>query len=267
MPMSWNDEEYSATPTVTEANATRVIESLESSPQAAEVDLDEQLAEVDQRVELIQYYRSLLIHDFFDGDNTASAVSVQSEVRQFIRGRLKVLLGMEVEREVVKEQPLFNAEELAALKALAAKVMGKPALIEKPASPTPHAPKQPPTLKKAAPPPTPAATPVTTKKAQPKAAPKAAKTVQATKPQQPKPQGGKGGGKVINENGKVYKIVLVDGKEVKMDITPQARPVGAVPFPTPTGPQATSISENQAKIEASSYADPLVNVVVQKAME
>lgn len=93
---------------------------------------DDELMDVDLRLNLADHYRAITKNRFFTEDTEAAQI-VNDELRAFIRERLEVLLGLRQEEPKVpastQQPPQFTDEEVAALKALAAKVLGKPQLV------------------------------------------------------------------------------------------------------------------------------------------
>jgi hypothetical protein len=86
-------------------------------------DEDPDFGEVEQRLQTAQYYKLLLKQDLFD-DGSESGDQVQEEVREFIRARIKVLLGIEAARvNVIERDPVFSADEITALKELAHRLL------------------------------------------------------------------------------------------------------------------------------------------------
>lgn len=258
--ISWSDEEYAQSPTVSVGDsAQQVVDSLEASPE--QEDPKEEFSEVRKRVSKIQYYMSISDYEFFEGDTSEEAQEVRNEFNAFINRQLKEYLGMESPAPVIQVKLQFSPEEEFALKALAAKVMRKPALVEQD---QPTAPVANPTIKPAAKAPAPvvSAPTVQAKKKTVVAKPAQAKKTQKQPVADPT---------LIHENGKVYRMVTVNDKQVKMDVTKQARPSGLVqPLPTPSKAQATSISETQARVESATLptvTQLVVDTVIRKANE
>lgn len=98
-------------------------------------DFEEQFSEAERRFARAQYYRALLSESIFEGDSSQNATEVVEEIRGFIRTRLAALLGVRPEPEQ-KPESQFSEEELQVLKAVCAKVLKKPTLIQNPAAPT-----------------------------------------------------------------------------------------------------------------------------------
>lgn len=122
----FNDSEY-GDGVEEPAGVEAALASLEPTEEEAQDQEDPELGDVDLRLETADYYRAILKHDFFDAGTPAAQI-VDREIRTFIRERLEVLLGLRAPRAETAEQP-FDADELNALRALARKVLGKPALI------------------------------------------------------------------------------------------------------------------------------------------
>lgn len=82
-------------------------------------EVDENLGEVDRRFDLAYCYRVLLKQSLFENANSAT-LTVEKEVRAFIRNRLEVLMGVSSEDQ---SSSGFTFEESIALKALAQKML------------------------------------------------------------------------------------------------------------------------------------------------
>jgi hypothetical protein len=218
MPVDFDDEDIAD-----------VIEEVEDpkeestiQPQVEEMSVEEQMSEVETRLEVAQYYKLILNDTLFDDPpNVEIAEQVEEEIRGFIKTRMQALMGV-VEKpkapqkifadaEVQALRTLAQPEVVSALKALAAKVLKKPAILD--AKPLPQekgeeAPKvrREPMLKKVG--------------------------QRPRQPQQQQPQAPVGRGRTQKKQFKT--VVSAEGKEVKMDVTPQAQPVGPIqPIPTP----------------------------------
>lgn len=229
MPVDFDDEDIAD-----------VIEEVDS-PQSQimpeqEPDVEEQMSEVEAKLEIAQYYRLILNETLFDdAPNPEVAERVEQEIRGFIRGRMGVLMGVQApeakavklftDAEVQALRTLAQPEVQEALKALAAKVLKKPAILE--------------------------AKPLTAPKPKPeqKLEPILRKVGQGQRraQQAPQPQ------LKVGKQKKQFKTVTSeDGKEVKMDVTPQARPTGTIqPIPTPRGrDQIEAMSAQSAAYQA-----------------
>lgn len=199
---------------------------------------DDQMSEVEKRLEMAQYYRLVLNDTIFnDPPNPDIADRVENEIREFVRGRMSLLVGVGEEKKEV-QSPFSEAEVLAlrtiaqpdvvsALKALAAKVLKKPQILD--AKPLPAAPEKPkvmrePTLKKILRKPP--------QEAAASASAPASKPRPAAAPTPAPPTKGKQQKRVIK------KVQRSDGTEGEVDVTPPAQPVGVKPIPTPVGKAA-----------------------------
>lgn len=235
--------------------AEQVVQQLEQ--QEREADADDQLSEVEKRLEIASYYR-LLLNDHMFGDMTPAAVEVEKEVRSFIRGRLEVLLG--IKQEVAPAKDVFTEAEINALKTVASKILRKPELAE----PTKAAPPPAPSLRQVVTP-TPKPPPALKKTVStPKQAVRKSETVNAATKDVPKKQ--------IDEPAQVsgrikkrYKqIVAPNGRTVEIDVTPQGTSPVSKPVPMPTGAQLTQLSTSQAHQQlANLTVDPLVDVLTK----
>lgn len=104
--------------------AQDIINQLAYRDTPYEEEEDPDFAEVEQRFQTAQYYKLLLKESLFS-DDSAAAQQVEGELRQFIRTRIKVLLGLEgVRVNVVERDPVFSADEILALKELASRLLG-----------------------------------------------------------------------------------------------------------------------------------------------
>lgn len=95
---------------------------------------DDEMMDVDLRLDLADHYRAITKNKFFS-QNTEAAQIVNDEIRAFIRERLEVLLGLRAEKTEESPAPVqsqFTDEEASALKALAAKVLGRPQIVDPP---------------------------------------------------------------------------------------------------------------------------------------
>lgn len=235
-----------------DADLADVIEEAETSPvteppvQESIYSVQEHMDEVEMRLEKAQYYRLLLNGSFFDEvGNAQVAEQVESEIREFVRGRMQVLVGVTAPEPIKVALPFSEAEILAirtlalpevaeALKALAAKVLKKPEILTAkppPIKPAPEpGPKKEPTLRKVA-------------------------VRRPGRPPNPQPQAPSPAavGRPVKKQFKT--ITTPDGQEVKMDITPQARPVGPIqPIPTPRSKAQIEASSAQSAYQQASVA-------------
>jgi hypothetical protein len=204
--------------------------------------IEDQMSEVEKRLEMAQYYRLVLNDTIFnDPPNVEVADRVESEIRDFVRSRMSLLVGVGEEKKPEALSPFSDAEVLAlrtiaqpdviaALKALAAKVLKKPEILDaKPRVVAPEKPKAParePTLKKIVRTPSQQAAP-------------------AQSPRQASPANPVSPGKGKQQKRVFKKVTLVDGTEGQVDVTPPAQPVGVKPFPTPVGKAAIEATAAQ----------------------
>lgn len=279
MPFSFEESEYSE-------QADAALESLEGADSRGDNVEDEELFDVDLRLETADYYRAILNHDFFDVQSQAAEI-VDREVRAFIRERLEVLLGLRAPKEQEAAPSPFSDDEVQALKTIAAKVLGKPSLIAASAPvvkkmPTPvPAPKpqakpilkpKPQARKVPAPPPAPSTKPKP--KAKPPVLAKAeAKDSGAEEKPAPKPKGESQTfishegeqvtlteGEVINENGRRYVVARNDnGTLYRKDITGQVVPASRLPA---MSPQQLSIASQQMAERQLDSLDQLTGLAV-----
>jgi hypothetical protein len=276
---SFDDKEFAEQPEEDTASdaADEALQDLEQSPVVADSEEDPELQDVDLRLEIADYYRAILKHQFFDTSSAPAAKHVDKEIRGFVRERLEVLLGLRDPRvpEVVAQ---FDEDEVKALKIIAAKVNGKPSLVtapapmvaKMPAPPTkkPVIPARPkPQVKKIpAPPPAPSSKPVAKKpeskpaaaKPQPQKAPVQQKAKAPPKPKEDaavqtyidvnKKQVTLVEGETIEEKGRKYLVVRNDaGTLFRKDVTGQVIAPGRIP---PMSVQQMSImSQQQAEAQ------------------
>lgn len=202
-----------------------------------ETDVEEQMSEVEARLEVAQYYRLILNETLFDdAPNPAVAERVEEEIRGFVKTRMQALMGVAqpekaparifTDAEVQALRTIAQPDVVGALKALAAKVLKKPTILE--AKPlvqekqrkAPEVPREP-LLKKVG---------------------------QKRRPQQPAPAPTP---KARSKPQEKKTRVMVDdaGNEVTQDITPQARPTGPIQ-PIPTGRSRQAIEAMSAQSAA-----------------
>lgn len=127
--------------------AAAVLDSLyQEQEQSDDVsDMDAQMAAVEERLAVAQYYR-LLLNDSLFNDGSPAAQRVEKEIRKFVRGRLEVLMGVRPEIERQKAQDVFSDNEVVVLKQIAAKALEMAQKAANAATAQPSAP----TLKKVA---------------------------------------------------------------------------------------------------------------------
>lgn len=265
------DTEEPSTEEYEQAAADAVAEAFTGSTD----DIDDQLEDVEQRLELASYYRVFLNDNPFNDDSPAATI-VGDELKEFVKGRLRVLLGLRAEPTQVKPVELpFNEDEVKALKMIAAKVTGKPALLEskpKPKEPSirkVEAPK-PAMIKKQAP-----AQPALRKAAGPSTKPQPGKKP-VNRSSTPKTTVAPDGTEYIEKNGKKYRKVVEQGvwntgeveeKEVLVDVTGQVRNPNALPMPTGKALEIVTMQKAAETIEAAVEGnDPRINAAIPLAI-
>ena len=230
--------------------ATQVVNDLEQTAPLSYEALD---VEVEKRFEVALYYR-LLLKDSLFNESTEAAQIVEGKVRAFIRDQLEVLMGMKaIQAERSPDQ--FTSEEVEALRRVAAKILGKPALLTEtsqgqepslrkaavPAKPAPAIRKRGPGTSKPIAEPKPTMAPTAIPKPKPKPEPK-----------KPRVEGEDEGeeGEVIEENGKKYKLCRNElGTMFRLDVSGQIVPPNRIP--PPTGAQLAAMTERAAQIQSS----------------
>lgn len=245
-----------------DADIADVVEEV-NSPQAQflpaqvqpEVDIEEQMSEVEARLEIAKYYQLLLNESLFDdAPNPDVAERVESEIRGFVKTRMQALMGVAqpeqkaqkifTDAEVQALRTLAQSEVVDALKALAAKVLKKPAILD--AKPLPaekpkrDEPTREPALRKVR------RAPNNPTLQGPSPAPRQAPNGRS---RQLRPQ--------LQTN------VNAKGEEFVQDVTPQARPVGTIqPIPTPRGrdqieAMAAQSAAHQARVAMNTLENKL----------
>jgi hypothetical protein len=112
------------------------------------------LDDIDARLKLAQYYRTILEQPLFDSPGDPYAHTVENEVRSFIMERMGVLVGATTPPPPAQ----FTAEEVASLKAIAKRLMSTEEEPEQapprpvvPAPPPPPKPQGPQVMRRSAP--------------------------------------------------------------------------------------------------------------------
>jgi len=239
MPVDFDDEDISDVVEEVNRPTSQLLPNRQVIEQQ-EQDFEEQMSEVEARLEMAQYYRLLLSEPLFDDPPTPEVADrVEDEIRGFVRSRMQVLVGVgepkKVEQKVFTDaevqalRTLAQPEVQEALKALAAKVLKKPTILEAKPLPKEKTKAEQPVLKE----------PIL-KRVGFKRRPQAPAPEQAP---QPRPiQRGR------QQKKRLETHVTDDGTEIVRDLTPQARPVGTVqPIPTP-------ISREQIEANAAQSA-------------
>lgn len=244
MPIDFDSDDLDA---VTE-EIQQAYEEQESLP--TDEDVDEQMSEVEKRLEMAQYYRLLLNESLFENPSSPEvAIRVETEIRDFVRSRMSVLVGVGSEPQKAKQlmtedeakllREIANPEVVRVIKELASKLLKKPSIMEfrpKPMEEPKLQPKvvQEPTLRKAKTRPLQASVPPDPRSLK-KALPQGSITISGDQ-QPPKPIKGQRQKKVYRE------IVTEDGKIIKQDVTPPAQPIGVAPLPTPRTKEQISLA-------------------------
>lgn len=232
-----------------EIDVNSAIEEVEQSSSIAPLSrpqelssIDDDMLEVEKRLEMAQYYRLVLSDTIFsDPPNVEIADRVESEIREFVRSRMSFLVGVGSKKEAPPALPFSEAEiaalrtmaqpdVVAALKALAAKVLKKPEILD--AKPRPVV--------------------VSEKTKEPRKEPSLRKREIVRRPgpvQQARPTGGPSEGQQAikgQQQKRVFKKVQrEDGTMGEVDVTPPALPVGVKPIPTPVGRAAIEATAAQ----------------------
>lgn len=226
--MSFNLEEFESVPdSPTDQRVDSLLENLDSGDSQVE---DEKLDEdVELRLEVASLYRLLLRGDLFaDTSNSQAAAMVERHVRAFVKSQLKILLGIgsaQAAAPVAEVKSQFSDDEVTALKAVAAKITGKPAILTQPA-------KAQPSLKKTE---VPKEARVEPRKLAPVDNRAAKPQPKAGKPEAPKKKPGRVIKEYVNDRGEVVE---------RMDATPQVQVPGMIPMPSPQ--HMAAIQEQQA---------------------
>lgn len=261
--MTLTPEEYETDSTESlEDKASAVVASIDQEVDLDE--LDEQLEDVELRLEVATLYRALLKDRLFT-EQTEASRAVEARVRSFVKGELKTLLGLQAPK---KEQPqLFSPEEIEALKAIAGKVLSKPS------QPAPAVAVRPePTVKTVVSAPKPTLRPKEVKKP----IKTKAEAAVAAKPEAKKAPAGpkvvketttKTGEKLVvtQKNGRlIQEKFSAEGEKLdERDVTPQI--ASPMTLPTPTGHALTLLTEQYAakSVDAISKTPDLSALISQ----
>lgn len=133
MAFSWEESEYAdvddeVSGNETDARADAVVSAIDNDDLD---DLDDQLEDVEKRLEVASLYRLLLKDRLFDLESPA-ARQVENRIRRFVKTELKVLLGLQAPANAVKLP--FTEDQLSALIHLADKVLGRSSAEAAPSS-------------------------------------------------------------------------------------------------------------------------------------
>lgn len=246
--MGYNLEEYGQDEAETvEERVAQVTASFNEPLDSTE--FDDQLEDVEQRLEVATLYR-LFLKDRIFSESSVAADTVERRIRNFVKSELKVLLGLQIpaDKPTQQQPPQFTEDEVSALRAVAAKISGKPALLT---TPKPEAIKKAETTLKR----------VDIKPTQPvlrqkKNEPEQKVKSQPTQPPQKKRTkthtfeatnaNGEAMKEFVNEHGRLIREYFnKEGvKVLEKDITPQSKAPGAIPMPT--GPALEAATMQQA---------------------
>ncbi len=254
MAFSFDEAEYADDGESVGANA--VDEAMASFDEATDEEDDALEEDVESRLEAAVYYKTLLRGELFAGASTAAGRIVTKRVRDFVRTELRKLLGLERTEEPQQAAQVFTPDEVQALKVVAGRVLSKTSVSEGPQLRTvevaPAAPKAPQLQPRVVG----AATPEKPKAPKPKAPAFVVPPKSGKKPA-PKKQGKRLLEEARTENDETIQVtqgpngritreyINADGKTVlQQDLTPQVRPAGAIPMPSPD--HMAFITEQQA---------------------
>lgn len=228
----------------------------------------EVLSEVEVRLAKANCYRVLLENEMFSGGDRVAA-EVEREVRNFVRYRLSVLMGIREKSPPKNTAPVevklpFTDEQIEALQKLADKVLQRPSVGPPPQlqpvsmqkselAKAPALQKAPaPAVAKPKPAPAPAPTPEPeAPKKRGRGRPKGSKNKPKQQAEAPVEKATKTVRKKkdpLNRPREVVKTVNpLTGKEIVMDLTPQVRPAGPIqPLPMPKQDVANSLATQHA---------------------
>lgn len=287
-PEDWDEEDPQNGPEYAEAAEQFVEDQFATEPEVS----PEPLSEVENRIELASMYKLLLSQSMFTTVTPHTRI-VEKEVRDFIKNRLAVLLGIQPDSPVGTSSGAFSSEEVTALKAVASKLLKSPSVL---APPKPKAPPPRPQVAKveiaqkpspARPRVRPAAAPaqpqvrqaVSQKPESPQPRPRPVRPVQtqpqrpqpaqpAPRAEQPQPEGTLRGRKLPGLRRKILKPTgefNEKGEEILADVTPQARSRNAKPLPMPP-PQVVSqmaAGEADARLAGS---NPLIVAAINQSL-
>lgn len=215
---------------------------------------------VEKRLELAKYYRLLMDGSLFN-DDSDEAREVEDEIRGFVQQRLETLVGLRAPTALATGQ--FSSEEVAVLKAVAAKVLKKPSIVV----PQPPVQKREPTLKTFSrkDKPEPALNTVTP----PKRKPGRPRKLPVPTPEQEnqaivddmvrkesKPEVIKEGEsirKTVDGKRKFKRIIAPDGKPFDIEVTEQAVAKAVPPTPMPSLNQLEMLSRQQAETTVTTF--------------
>lgn len=223
---------------------------LDPTPTPAEIDFEEQMSEVEMRLEKAYYYRMLLQQNPFDSDSPI-AIEVWKDISKILRARLGELLGIGKGPSAVPLAAQFTDEEAVILKSVAGKLLKNANVIAQPK------PKKAPGLRKVSVAEVEGKKPTMVMRQE-------AVMQQVVKPAQPAATITARGGKAGAKNKTYKKHITDDGREVVMDVTKQVRPVGMQPMPMPNIELSNAHATAQAAQIASQQDEGLIELVKAK---
>jgi len=252
------------------------MDDVDEDEVATEEEIDTQLEDVEMRLEIAGLYKLFITGDLFVGIAQTDAVrKVEGRFRQWARHELKLLLGMDQPKP---QNAAFSNEEVELLKQFAGKLAqraGMPAPVVNPNQPV---------IAPRVEPPKPTFAPRTLPGAKPAPVVTPAKPVAAPKPVAKPTKTRKAAPRVVERremergaiqtsvvDGKIKREYINDKGEIveTRDITPQARPPGAIPMPNQqqmamVTEQMAQQSLNASGINSNSLSTALANVVLSQ---
>jgi outer membrane biosynthesis protein TonB len=221
------------------------------------------ISEIEKRLKMAGAYRSVLDQKILSGTDEQISNAIEDELKDFIKGRLEVLLGVRATPEAAAH---FTTTEVLVLKSFAKKVLSSKDEPE-------DAPDQEQEEEVVVKPPKRAAQPKPQPK--PKAAPKPKPTKTAPKQEALPPQEVPDMdereiktsiefaeiGDIVEENGRRYEIIELNGKMFPKDITKQAVSPDRLPMP-PLQAGLQQLAYNSL----AAASDPMTQTLIQAAL-
>lgn len=221
------------------------------------------ISEIEKRLKMAGAYRSVLDQKILSDADEQISNAIEDELKDFIKGRLEVLLGVRATPEAAAH---FTTTEVLVLKSLAKKLLSTKDEPE-------DVPDEEQEEEVVAKPPKKVAQPKPQPK--PKAAPKPKTTKTAPKqealPPQEVPETDDREvkssmefaeiGDIVEENGRRYEIIELNGKMFPKDITKQAVSSGRLPMP----PLQSGLQQ-LAYNSLAAASDPMTQTLIQAAL-
>ena len=213
------------------------------------------LAEIEKRLKMAGAYKSVLDKKIVTDTDEDISCAIEDELKDFIKGRLEVLLGV---RATPEASAHFTTTEVLILKTLAKRVLtttDEAEPVEEVSPPTPSLPAPSPAKKKA---------PV---KAQPKPAPKPQKKAPPPEPVVEEEVEVKNSleeaevGDIVEENGRRFEVIELNGKKFPKDITKQATSDYRLPMPN-----LQAAYQQMAYESLAASSDPTTTQLIQAVM-